>query len=203
MAVVWAWGTTAGLLFGTGRPAVGPGPLLGVLVHLPRHVADPARAWPAVDRARLPGPIGFYAALGLVLAAATAVGMLAVRLAGPWLRASGGARWARGRELRRLHGRSGSRLALGRHRGRLLHAERRHALVAFGPPQSGKSAGLAVPALLEWTGPAVASSIKTDLLAVTRARRQALGPTFIFDPFALSGGPSHTWSPRVSRRTRA
>ena len=86
-------------------------------------------------------------------------------------------------------------MALGRQRGRLLHAERRHALVAFGPPQSGKSAGLAVPALLEWAGPAVASSIKTDLLAVTRARREALGPTFIFDPFALSGGPSHTWSP--------
>ena len=34
-----------------------------------------------------------------------------------------------------------------------LYAEQRHALVAFGPPQSGKSAGLAVPALLEWRRP--------------------------------------------------
>jgi type IV secretion system protein VirD4 len=87
------------------------------------------------------------------------------------------------------------RLTLGRHRGRLLQAEERHALVAFGPPQSGKSAGLAVPALLEWAGPAVASSIKTDLLAATLARRQAIGPVFVFDPFALAGGRSHTWSP--------
>jgi type IV secretion system protein VirD4 len=87
------------------------------------------------------------------------------------------------------------RLALGRHGGRLLRAEDRHALVAFGPPQSGKSAGLAVPALLEWEGPAVASSIKTDLLDATLARRRALGPVFVFDPFELGRAPSHTWSP--------
>jgi type IV secretion system protein VirD4 len=67
--------------------------------------------------------------------------------------------------------------------------------VAFGPPQSGKSAGLAVPALLEWNGPVVASSIKTDLLATTLERRRALGPVLVFDPFALSGGHSQTWSP--------
>jgi type IV secretion system protein VirD4 len=78
----------------------------------------------------------------------------------------------------------------------LLYAEQRHALVAFGPPQSGKSAGLAVPALLEWNGPAVASSIKTDLLSATIARRQALGRVFVFDPFRLAPGvQSHTWSP--------
>ncbi len=52
-----------------------------------------------------------------------------------------------------------------------------------------------MPALLEWEGPAVASSIKTDLLSVTLARRRALGDVFVFDPFALSGGASHTWSP--------
>jgi type IV secretion system protein VirD4 len=106
-----------------------------------------------------------------------------------------GARWASGGELGSLRGRGSGRLALGRHRGRLLHAEARHALVAFGPPQSGKSAGLAIPALLEWDGPAVASSIKTDLLAATGARRQALGEVLVFDPFGLGGVPSHTWSP--------
>jgi len=93
------------------------------------------------------------------------------------------------------HRQEAGRLTLGRHRGRLLHAEARHALVAFGPPQSGKSAGLAVPALLEWDGPAVASSIKTDLLAATIERRRALGPVLVFDPFSLSGVPAQTWSP--------
>jgi type IV secretion system protein VirD4 len=95
----------------------------------------------------------------------------------------------------------GGRLALGRSHGRLLYTEERHALVAFGPPQSGKSAGLAVPALLEWDGPAVASSIKTDLLACTVARRRELGDVFVFDPFALSSGPSHTWSPLAGAHT--
>ncbi len=52
-----------------------------------------------------------------------------------------------------------------------------------------------MPALLEWDGPAVASSIKTDLLAATLARRQALGRTFVFDPFGLSGTAGDTWSP--------
>jgi len=74
-------------------------------------------------------------------------------------------------------------------------------LVAFGPPQSGKSAGLAVPALLEWDGPAVASSIKTDLLAGTLGRRRSLGPVFVFDPFGLADAPSQTWSPLRGART--
>jgi type IV secretion system protein VirD4 len=95
----------------------------------------------------------------------------------------------------------GGRLALGRRGGRLLYAEHRHALVAFGPPQSGKSAGLAVPALLEWQGPAVASSIKTDLLAATARRRQALGDVSVFDPFELSGAPAQGWSPLHSAHT--
>jgi type IV secretion system protein VirD4 len=110
-----------------------------------------------------------------------------------------GERWARSSDLRPLRsalgGGGGGRLVLGRQGGRPLYAERRHALVAFGPPQSGKSAGLAVPALLEWDGPAIASSIKTDLLSTTIARRRALGPVFVFDPFSLTSGRSHTWSP--------
>jgi type IV secretion system protein VirD4 len=82
-----------------------------------------------------------------------------------------------------------------------LRAEARHALVAFGPPQSGKSAGLAIPALLEWDGPAIASSIKTDLLAATERRRAELGEVFVFDPFGLAGTETHTWSPLTAARS--
>ena len=97
--------------------------------------------------------------------------------------------------------RRSGRLVLGRRGGRLLYAEHRHALVAFGPPQSGKSAGIAIPALLEWDGPAVACSIKTDLLAATLTRRQALGEVLVFDPFGLvrrrahmvAAPAAHTW----------
>ncbi len=135
-------------------------------------------------------PLGVYATLGLLAGAATALGVAASRsgLAGALRGRPDGAHWATPGELRPLYGSGGGRLALGRTRGRLLYTEQRHALVAFGPPQSGKSAGLAVPALLEWDGPAVASSIKTDLLTCTIRRRRELGDVFVFDPFALSAG---------------
>jgi len=216
---VWVWGGIAGLLFGSGWPRVDAGQTFAVLVRLPARLTDPAQAWPLPARARLPGAAGVYGALGLLVASALAVGATVVRsaVAAALGTRSDGAHWATGAELRPLHGSGnpdrgkasasgprpagGGRLALGRGHGRLLYTEQRHALVAFGPPQSGKSAGLAVPALLEWDGPAVASSIKTDLLACTVARRRELGDVFVFDPFGLSAGDSHTWSPLAGART--
>ncbi len=200
-AVVWTWGGLAGALFGNGWPPLGGGQLAGVVAHLPAHLSDPAAAWPAGVRGRLPGASGFYGALALLALPAATLVALARRVASvvPGGRRNAGARFAGSGELSALRGPRaadrGPRLALGRHRGRLLRAEERHALVAFGPPQSGKSSGLAIPALLEWNGPAVASSIKNDLLASTLRRRRVLGETLIFDPFRLAGTESHTWSP--------
>jgi type IV secretion system protein VirD4 len=200
---VWLWGGVAGLLFGSGWPRIGAGQTFGVLVRLPGRLADPAQAWPRPARGRLPGTAEVYATLGLLAAGATALCAAVSRsgLAGTLRGPTDGAHWATRGELRPLYGSGGGRLALGRTHGRLLYTEQRHALVAFGPPQSGKSAGLAVPALLEWDGPAVASSIKTDLLACTIARRRELGDVFVFDPFALSADRSHTWSPLAGART--
>jgi type IV secretion system protein VirD4 len=196
--VVWLWGGVAGALFGEGWPTVGSGQLPSIVARLPARLSDPSNAWPGAVRAGLPGPAGFYAALALVASGTAVAGLLLLRTRS-LRRPAPGARWARRGDLRELHGRrlahDQSRLALGRHHGRLLRAEHRHALVAFGPPQSGKSSGLAIPALLEWEGPAVASSIKTDLLGATLARRRSLGEVFVFDPFELGGAGSHTWSP--------
>ena len=194
---LWVWGGVAGALFGSGWPDVGVGQLLGVLIRLPSRFADPAAAWPPVARPLLPGAGGFYAALAMLAGTGGGLAFVAGRI-GARLGGGGGARWARTPELRPLRaiGRRGAgRLVLGRQGGRLLYAEHRHALVAFGPPQSGKSAGIAIPALLDWNGPAIASSIKTDLVSSTIARRRALGEVFVFDPFGLSGVPAHTWSP--------
>jgi type IV secretion system protein VirD4 len=213
---IWLWGGIAGLLFGTGWPRVGAGQTFAVLARLPGTIAEPARAWPPAARGRLPGTGGLYGALALLVGGALALVTATSRTGAAALVRAGndGARWARRRELRPLHATGlrrrglarhppsgGGRLALGRAGGRLLYTEQRHALVAFGPPQSGKSAGLAVPALLEWDGPAVASSIKTDLLACTASRRAALGDVFVFDPFALAPGRSHTWSPLAGAST--
>jgi type IV secretion system protein VirD4 len=211
-SLLWLWGGLAGALFGGGWPHVSAGQLPDVLIRLPTRLGDPAAAWPALARSRLPGPFGFYAALALLGSGALGLSIAAGRSGA--LRAltstGAGARWAGTRELRQLRrrfsrasraGQGTARLVLGRHHGRLLYAEERHALVAFGPPQSGKSAGLAVPALLEWRGPAVASSIKTDLLDATVRRRRALGEVFVFDPFELSGATAQTWSPLGAART--
>jgi type IV secretion system protein VirD4 len=201
---VWLWGGLAGAVFGGGWPHASGTQVLTVITRLPTRLADPASAWPRAERRLLPGAAGFYVVLlGLVgLVGGMAAVVTRSGAVGALRGRSTGARWASGSELRPLHGaaRTG-RLALGRSRGRLLYAEQRHALVAFGPPQSGKSAGLAVPALLEWDGPAVASSIKTDLLACTQDRRRALGPVYVFDPFALSGTAAQTWSPLRSAAT--
>ena len=225
---VWVWGGVAGTLFGSGWPQIGADQTFGVLLRLPGRLADPASAWPRPARGRLPGAVGVYATLGLLAACAIALGAALSRsgLARSLPGRPDGAHWATPSQLRPLYGSRGNRgrrrrvrgragratrlnlgpagggrLALGRSHGRLLYTEQRHALVAFGPPQSGKSAGLAVPALLEWDGPAVASSIKTDLLACTVTRRRQLGEVFVFDPFALSSARSHTWSPLAGART--
>jgi type IV secretion system protein VirD4 len=197
-ALLWLWGEVAGGVFGGGWPHLNAGQLAGAMVRLPAHLGNPARAWPRPIRSRMPGAMGFYAALCCVCAIAAVIALGYSQARGRTTRTTrpAGARWARAADLRPLRGgHSRGRLALGRCNGRLLHAEERHALVAFGPPQSGKSAGLAVPALLEWDGPAIASSIKTDLLAATINRRRSLGEVFVFDPFELAGAHAHTWSP--------
>jgi type IV secretion system protein VirD4 len=212
LGLTWLWGGLAGSLLGTGWPRTSPLALAEILLRLPGRLSQPAAAWPAADRRLLPGTIGLYlvlAGLVMVCVALTVIclrGGLGAAMAGGqagWAGAGrGGAGWARAGELRPLRGRRRQgRLALGRRRGRLLHAEQRHALVAFGPPQSGKSAGLAVPALLEWEGPAVASSIKTDLLATTVACRRQLGRVFVYDPFELAGRPGDGWSPLAGAAT--
>jgi type IV secretory pathway TraG/TraD family ATPase VirD4 len=206
--LLWLWGGVAGALFGSGWPHVHAGQLPSILIRLPTRLGDPGAAWPPLARTRLPGAIGCYVALALLGAAGLVIAIAAGR-ARPLAARGPGAHWAGPRDLRKLRGgqrltaRSvhAGRLTLGRHRGRLLHAEQRHALVAFGPPQSGKSAGLAVPALLEWHGPAVASSIKTDLLDATLRRRHSIGEVFVFDPFELSAAASQTWSPLHAART--
>lgn len=199
LGLIWVWGGLAGSLLGRGWPPLHETGLFGVLGRLPFHLTSPRLAWPLPARRDLPGTVGLFACLLPAAGLITGVVWLLIRVRRA-IRPGGGpgARWAGSGDLRSLRRRSGGaegRLVLGRRHGRLLYGEQRHALIAFGPPQSGKSAGLAIPALLEWRGPAIASSIKSDLLSATSARRAELGETLVFDPFELSGAQSATWSP--------
>jgi type IV secretion system protein VirD4 len=83
------------------------------------------------------------------------------------------------------------RLTLGRYGRQLLAAEPRQSVVVVAPSQSWKTTGLAVPALLEWAGPAIATSVKTDLLRDTLRRRCELGEVMIFDPAQVTALSDH------------
>ena len=114
-----------------------------------------------------------------------------------------GARWARRRDLRPLlvdgRVRPSGRLVLGAFPGsvrtRTVLAEPTQSLVVVGPTQSGKTTSLAVPAILEWRGPVVAASVKSDLLRDTLARRRARGRVWCVDPTGATGVLASTWSP--------
>ncbi len=221
-AGLWLWAGTAGVLFGSGWPRLTPGALPHAIAGVARHLSDPRQGFPARLRPGLPGPAGFYltlAAPGVLLgiAAAAAIKLRQPRPRerlgrpqAPWRSLGPGGRPGsltphaprtpgdRAPRCRRADvspSRRGTDSSLGYRGTRLLRAEERHALVVFGPTQSGKSAGIAIPNILEWAGPAVVVSIKPDLLDATLAARAQRGKVLVFDPLGQWKQPSHTWSP--------
>jgi hypothetical protein len=89
VGLVWLAGQVAGGMVGGGWPEVPLAELPAILTRLPKHLANPARAWPAAAQERLPEPAGMYATLALLLAVPVMLGTLAVRWrrrrsTGPW-----------------------------------------------------------------------------------------------------------------------
>lgn len=172
------WAGVAGALFGHGWVTLPLADMADVLGRLQQHLDDPRRAWPSRARARLPGAAGFYGSLALIVATVGAAGaFIASHVLQRVARQSRAARWARTRDLRYLTVGcpAAGRVTLGRHRNRLLAAEARQSVIVVAPTQTGKTTGLAVPALLEWNGPILATSVKNDLLRDTLACRARLG----------------------------
>ena len=87
------------------------------------------------------------------------------------------------------------RITLGHHRRALIAAEQRASVMVVGPTQSGKTTGLVVPAMSEWDGPVLATSIKTDVLHQTLAARSELGEARVFDPTQATSLGHAVWSP--------
>ena len=216
-ALVWATGQAAGLVFGQTWLELSPADVAHILWHLPQHWSDPALAWPAQERGPLPGPAGMYATFtGLVggLAGGTAAvlrhlpGQAAGHRPGHARSAKHAAAWASGRELRLLTvgEPEPGRVILGRTPGafsRLLAAEDCHSVLVFGPTGSYKTSALVIPAVLEWSGPLVATSVKPDLLKATMAHRARRGQVLVIDPLGASGVQAARWSPLASCSTWA
>ena len=84
---------------------------------------------------------------------------------------------------------------------KLVAAERAQSVIVFGPTQSYKTSGLAVPAILEWDGPVIAASVKTDLIDHTIGHRRSCGSVACFDPSGSTGLEASPWSPLPASRT--
>lgn len=193
------------------------------LARLPRHLSDPAAAWPPGLREALPGPVAYFASLAAVVAPTAGGGLWGLaryrRSRGrDGLGVQRSARFARGGDLRRLvvRGPEKGRLVLGRVEGRLVAAERRASLCLVGPTESGKTSGVAVPIILERDrghGPIIAATVKGDLYDVTGRRRAEVGKVKIFDPTGILAARAKaegrsaeavataTWSPLRMCRT--
>jgi type IV secretion system protein VirD4 len=197
LAVIWLTGALAGLLFGSGSPSVGLSDLGMTALRIPAHLGEPRDAWPHDAYAELPSALGVYASFTLLGGAILAFCLLLRRVISPaGLLKIGGrsrrvpaARWATLRELAllRVPATEPGRLTLGRFGRTLIAAEERQSVIAFAPTGTHKTSGLVIPALLEWQGPVLVTTVKGDLLPQTIERREQLGEVMVFDPTGVSG----------------
>lgn len=209
----WLVAGVAGALAGRPRPFLDFAEvprLAGTLVadHL-----DLPSALHAVGASSVGGSADCWLALSFVLLGSAGIAVMAVGAVrgARALRSSSrpvrddGARWARRSDLGPLLVASApvDRVVVGRAAGRLIAVERNHSLLVAGPTQSGKTSGLAIPALLDWGGPAVAASVKSDLVRATSSARAARGRALVYDPTGVSGTPGDTWSPLADAATWA
>lgn len=185
---------------------------------LPGQIGDPAGAWPAPVRDRLPGPIVYWACTAVAGAVVGTVVVAVVRfVAGPTvgtarrrpLGVDGRARFARRRDLATVlvRGPSIGRFVVARfgrwlvatgsaaHSAdrrwgrRLVRRGDRGAVALVGPQRSGKTVA-AIAGVLEWDGPAVLSSVKADLVGPTAGWRSSLGEVVTYDPTGSLGRSS-------------
>ncbi len=141
------------------------------------------------------GVAGYLLFAALLIAAGTVLGAAAWRLRGA---AGRNRRLRRGTSARAVTARAahlrpdlGARatvtdagIRLGTAGGQAVHATVEDGSLIVGPARSGKTSGLLAGAILDWPGPAVATSIRPDLAAWTAAARaRSHGPVWVWNPW--------------------
>jgi hypothetical protein len=80
-------------------------------------------------------------------------------------------------------------------------APREGSMLVIGPPRSGKTSCIVIPAVLDAPAAVVSTSTKPDVLEATVFRRWAIGNCFVFDPTGSMTTPAGAyplrWSPVV------
>ena len=198
--ILWASGEVAGFLASGHWPGTSLSQMGRVLVRLGRFPGDPAQAWPRGIRSALPGPLFFYAVLTAFVVGSGVLGFSGWRTFRRFLGTPSGAsgsKWATLSDLRSLvvPGPMRSRLILGRVGSKLIAAEPRQSVIVLGPTQSMKTTGFAIPAIREWEGPVLATSVKSDLLRDTIESRRKDGEVWVYDPTRSTTFETNRWSP--------
>jgi type IV secretion system protein VirD4 len=215
--VGWLGAQLSALLAGNDTLPAGMGDALAALTRLPSNMSDPKLAWSPEFRAPIPGPVLYWTSTVAVVLAAGALVLLIRRLTQgrsdaldrrERLGVPTQGRLATARDLRPLLIRrpQRGRFVVGRLGRRLLATESptqrrgrrrmsgRGAVALVGPTRSGKTTA-AIGGILDWDGPAILCSVKSDLLAATRDRRGSLGSIQVFDPSGVTGHGDASWSP--------
>jgi type IV secretion system protein VirD4 len=141
----------------------------------------------------------------------TVTGLIALALGG-WSSARpqshGASRWAGWRDRRHL-GRltrperaAGDGIALGFLDRHLLQSPAEDNVLLLGVQRSGKTSTVVVPTLLTWSGAAIATSTKEELVRLTARHRAERGPVWVFAPLDRDTSWMHnlglqaaTWNP--------
>ncbi len=188
----------------------------------PSHQTDPRRRWiakPPVQVAALSAAFLIASAVhfGLTSVAIVLIIMLVMLVVVDAIIASHARPRAPGRPaipgdrdplhaIRTLAGRAGGGVWLGAGddgEGRFARPER--AVLLLGPPRSGKTSGVIIPAVLAHAGPAIVTSTKPDVARATAPARARDGRVWMFDPTGASSPPAGLeqlrWSPVTSALT--
>ncbi len=120
----------------------------------------------------------------------------------------GSSRWAHSAELVRLgcsrlpDRLAGDGIVLGFVDGQALQSPAEDNVLLMGVQRSGKTSSIVVPTLLSWSGAAVATSTKEELVNLTLDHRRRIGPVWVFAPLdedrswlARLGLDAATWNP--------
>lgn len=216
--LLYLTGEVAGLIFEFAWPRTSLGQTLEIAKALPGNWHDPKMAWPVRARADLPGLTGFILAALIVISGFTGAGVLLLRLLTRRSRRRDNG-FASGVEVSKTMStkavlRSASAIRPSLERGaveleevgavwgrRIPGAEKiavsaEESVIVMAAPRQGKTSQVMIPLLHRWRGPAVATTIRRDLVDATASLRKLRGPVHVLAPTGIRTGLSGVrWSP--------
>ncbi|MFZ4516637.1 MAG: type IV secretory system conjugative DNA transfer family protein, partial [Acidimicrobiia bacterium] len=183
--LMWLSLKIAGWMFTGAAPKTSFASVLKVFAH----PLNPERAFPVAARVHVPGAFGLWIVFLALGAGIFFAGLYLYRRFSGITRDPNAVNWAKPNDLKPLivRGPMPGRLIIGKSSGKLLATEPRQSVIILGPTQTGKTTGLAVPAILEWKGPVLAASVKNDLVKDTIKWRAKQGDVWLFDPTRSTG----------------